>query len=176
MGVSGVAGVATMGLDKVYKAGKISKTLYRAGQVGINAGLPAISARYDWKPASDGEKYSVNRGDKFWIEYSYTVVKQYTATQTTNNIIKHWYSDKPWVLNNNPVKKQVLESIFDLPASVGAGWWSDKYYDSRHVTPEPPQVPLLPGETPLPDNWWEDINNYAPNNQDIQNSLQLNKF
>ena len=175
-GVSGVAGVATMGLDKVYKAGKISKTLYRAGQVGINAGLPAISARYDWKPASDGEKFTVNRGDKFWIEYSYTVVKQYTATQTTNNIIKHWYSDKPWVLNNNPVKKQVLEGLFDLPASVGAGWWSDKYYDSRHVEPEPPQVPLLPGETPLPDNWWEDINNYSPNNQDIQKSLQLNKF
>jgi RHS repeat-associated protein len=176
VGVSGVAGVATMGLDKVYKAGKISKTLYRTGQVGINAGLPAISARYDWKPASDGEKFSINRGDKFWTEYSYTVVKQYTATQTTNNIIKHWYSDKPWILNNNLVKKQVLESIFDLPASVGAGWWSDKYYDSRHVTPEPPQVPLLPEETPLLDNWWEDINNYAPNNQDIQNSLQLNKF
>ncbi len=175
-GVSGVAGIATMGLDKVYKAGKIGKTFYRVGQVGVNAGLPAISARYDWKSASDGEKFTVNRGDKFWTEYSYTVVKQYTATQATNNIIKHWYSDKPWVLNNNPVKKQVLEGLFDLPASVGAGWWSHKYYDSRQVVPEPPQVPLLPGETPLPDNWWENINNYSPNNQDIQKSLQLNKF
>lgn len=175
VGVSGVAGVATMGLDKAYKAGKIGKTFYQTGKATIDFGLPAISARYNWTPASDKEKFSVNKGADFWAEYGYTVVKQKVATSNTNAVIDGLYGDKPWVLNH-PLKGELWKKILDIPASVAAGWLSNKA-----TTPEPgPQdqtPPKLPNPTEIPE--WNPINqNFYQNDQggnleQIRNSLQL---
>jgi RHS repeat-associated protein len=174
VGVSGVAGVATMGLDKIYKAHKISKPLFTVGKAAIDFGLPALSARYDWNPASDKEKFSVNRGSDFWTEYTFTIVKQKVATKNTDGIIDGLFGDKPWILNN-PLKGELWKKALDIPASVFFGWWSDK------ATQPELQVPIEPQEIPNPSinpNWMPKYQNFNPSNdQDnlyqISNSLKL---
>ncbi|WP_159521669.1 FG-GAP-like repeat-containing protein [Sunxiuqinia indica] len=169
LGVSAVAGAASQGLANVGKLKKGHKLL----KATVEYGLPAISARYDWKPFSDDKKWNVNRGNDFWAPYIFAAVKQGVATRNSNKVTDAILSDKPWLLRD-PLKGGLLGTLLDVPASIFTGWLTNKA-----TTPTPkdsPQMPTLPGEVPLPPNWWENINNYAPNREDIQNSLILNKF
>jgi hypothetical protein len=100
-------------------------------------------------------------------------VKQGVATRNSNKVTDAILSDKPWLLRD-PLKGGLLGTLLDVPASVFTGWLTNKA--TAPVPKDSPPIPQLPKETPLPPNWWENMNNFTPNNEDIQNSLILNKF
>ena len=173
VGISGTAGVATMGLDNVYKAHKISKLLFKAGKVAIDFGLPALSARYDWTPGSDKDKFSVNEGSDFWTAYAFTVVKQKVATKNTDGIIDGLFGDKPWILNN-PLKGELWKKALDIPASTFFGWWTNKATQPEQQVPTQPQIPN-PTRNP---EWKQNNQNFNQNDgqenlNQISNSLKL---
>ena len=169
LGVSAIAGAATHGISNLNEATKAYKALDKV----INYGLPALSARYDWKPFSDDRKWNVNRGIDFWAPYAFAAVKQKTATNTSNRIVDELYSNQEYLLNN-PKKGHLLKELLDVPASIFSGWLSNEIITPEEKKDQP--IPKLPKETPLPPNWWEKYNYKKQSNLDIKNSLTLYRF
>ena len=54
-----------------------------------------------------------------------------------------------------PEPLKMAESVFAKPANVpGAAWMPEPLASVQLVLPPPPQAPLLPFQTPLPEKTW----------------------
>ncbi len=147
VGISGVTSVATMGMDKLYKAGKIGKTLFNSASLAIDFGMPAISSKFDLRPKYHG--ITSNKNQEFMTNYIFSVGKQKTATSGTKKIIKRWYKDTPWILSKNPVRKYLTEFASDLPAIFIFDGWKNKYENSlipKEANLKPIIIPLATEE------------------------------
>lgn len=175
VGVSGFAGTATMGLDKLYKAGKIGKSIYNVGRASNLLVMPAISARYDLVAGDEVEGVNVNKGNDFWTPYIYNVVTTGIAARTSNNIVDGLLSDTPWILAD-PLKGGLYKNLLEIPIGVATGVATNNALQPNETTkPSMPPFPTKPPYEITPNKSNHESDNLN-NSNDLYINLQIDRL
>jgi RHS repeat-associated protein len=171
VGVSGTAGALTMGLDKFFKAGKITKTAFKVGKALNIFAVPAVSSAFDLTPS---EGFEVNNSSEFWNSYILDVAVTGISAKTGNEIVDGLLSDKPWILND-PLKGGLAKKFLEFPLLIGSEYLENRSLQNER--PYPNKNPSIPEFRPiLPGNIYYSFPNMQSSFGDISNNLIINRF